>query len=136
MTDTIKPHLIFFTPIGSNDIGFISVAEIKQVVPFDIKRVYWTYSTPQNINRGHHAHKKLEQIIVAVNGVIKIKFENAFGDIYHFTLEKPDAGIYVPPGFWREIEFSQDAVLLCLASENYNSEDYIRDYEQFKNGNY
>lgn len=132
MIDTSQPYIIQFSPIGSIDIGFISVAEIKQIVPFEIKRVYWTYSTPQNINRGHHAHKKLEQIIIAVNGIIELKFENAQGKTYHFMLEKPDVGIYVPPGYWREIKFSHNAVLLCLASDYYNSEDYIRDYEQFK----
>lgn len=132
----MKPTLINIGKIGKPDLGYVSVAEVQENIPFDIKRVYWTYFTPQDVLRGHHAHKALHQVIFAVKGIIHFKFENISGDVYEFTLNSPESGIYVPPGFWREIQFSHDAVLLCLASEKYIEDDYIRDYDKFKNGDY
>ncbi len=129
----IKPKLIYIGKIGKPDQGYVSVAEIESNIPFEIKRVYWTYFTPQDVLRGHHAHKSLHQAIFAVNGIIKFKFESVKGDIYEFKLDTPEEGIYVPPGYWREIQFSHNAVLLCLASEKYSEDDYIRDYSNFRN---
>jgi dTDP-4-dehydrorhamnose 3,5-epimerase-like enzyme len=128
------PELIDLGKVGKPELGYISVAEAQQNIPFEIKRVYWTYYTPQDVLRGHHSHKKLQQVIFAVKGIIRFKFENAAGDTYEFTLDRPEIGIYIPSGFWREIQFSHDAVLLCLASEKFTEEDYIRDYEEFKRG--
>lgn len=126
------PSLIQFDKIGTPNLGYISVAEIEHNIPFDIKRVYWTYFTPNHVERGNHAHKALEQVIVCVAGIIKFEFEDATGKVFSFTLEEPSQGIHVPPGYWRRMQFSHSAVLLCLASQPYDEADYIRDYQAFK----
>ena len=102
-------------------------------IPFTIKRVYWTYYTPQNVLRGFHAHKKLHQIIFAVSGTITFITEDLEGSKNEFILKEPNKGVYLPPFIWREIKFSHNAVLLCIASEEYDENDYIRDYDMFKN---
>lgn len=126
------PGLVEFPSIGVSSEGYISVAEIEKNIPFTIKRVYWTYFTPQNVIRGFHAHKELYQFIFAVSGKILFKTEDRFGTKTDFALEQPNIGLYLPPFTWREIQFSHSAVLLCLASEIYLENDYIRDYETFK----
>lgn len=125
------PHIINFESIGSPDLGFISVAEVSKNIPFEIKRVYWTYYTPQNVTRGFHAHKNLQQLIFAVSGDIIFYTENINGDKFDFHLNKPDKGLYLPPMIWREIKFSHNAVLLCLASEEFYEDDYLRNYKDF-----
>ena len=127
------PKYITFPSIGQPDLGYISVAQYEDLVPFEIKRVYWTYFTPNHIVRGNHAHRKLQQVIVAVSGVIDFSLEDRNGKKYDFLLDTPNKGIYIPEGYWRVIRFSHSAVLLCLASENYDEKDYIRDYKEFRN---
>jgi dTDP-4-dehydrorhamnose 3,5-epimerase-like enzyme len=131
-----EPHIICLDKIGKPNLGYISVTEFPENIPFEVKRVYWTYYTPNEILRGHHAHKNLQQIICAVNGVIKFKLEHFSGKSYEFLLDSPEKCLYIPPGYWREIQFSHNAVLLCLASEKYIEEEYIRDYETFKSGQF
>jgi len=129
------PHLVELNSIGDSSEGYITVAEAEKSIPYVIKRIYWTYYTPQNVIRGHHAHKELKQVIFAVSGIIKFTLENHLGEKQEFTLDKPNKGLYIPPFTWREINFSHNAVLICFASEWYSEEDYIRDYNSFRNGN-
>jgi hypothetical protein len=129
---TEKPHLINFPSIGSSELGYITVAEHNSNVPFEIKRVYWTYYTPQSVQRGGHAHHNLTQLIFSVSSNITIKTESLDGEKETFILDSPNVGLYIPKLYWRDIIFSHSAVLLCLASEPYLVEDYIRDYGQFK----
>jgi dTDP-4-dehydrorhamnose 3,5-epimerase-like enzyme len=126
------PALIEFGIIGALHEGYITVAEAQKNVPFEIKRVYWTYYTPQSIIRGFHAHKTLHQVIFAVCGKITFSVEDRARNKKSFTLEEPHVGLYLPPLSWREIQFSHNAVLLCLASEHYAEEDYIRNYQDFR----
>jgi len=125
------PKILQFGSIGDSSLGYISVAENNGEIPFDIKRVYWTYYTPQNVTRGFHAHKELQQIIFAVAGNISFFTEDRNGNKLEFHLSNPHSGLYIPPFVWREIKFSHNAVLLCLASMEYSEEDYIRNYEDF-----
>lgn len=125
------PYLSEFPKIGDSSLGYISVAEAKSSLPFEIKRVYWTYYTPNDVLRGGHAHKKLNQIIFAVSGTIKFKVQDINGNKHVFELCSPNIGLFLPPFTWREIQFSHNAVLLCLASENYDEDDYIREYNDF-----
>jgi len=127
-----KPQLIQFKQIGAPTLGYISVAEVEDNVPFEIKRVYWTYFTPNHVERGNHSHHALEQVIISVAGIISFEFESIDGEVFEFVLDEPSKGIYVPPGYWRRMKFSHNAVLLCMASELYDEKDYIRDYETFK----
>lgn len=127
------PHIITFNKIGSSELGYITIAEEQKNIPFDIKRVYWTYYTPQDVTRGGHAHKKLEQVIFAVSGTIIFNTENLEGQKETFVLDHPTKGLYIPKLIWRDIQFSHSAVLLCLASEFYDENDYFRDFNDFKN---
>lgn len=127
-----KPQIITFDKIGSSQLGYITIAEAQKNVPFDIQRVYWTYFTPHDVTRGGHAHKELQQIIFAVSGIITFNTEDKDGNKETFILDHPTKGLYIPKLVWRDIQFSHNAVLLCLASEIYDEEDYFRDYESFK----
>lgn len=126
------PHIINFDKIGSSQLGYISIAETEKNVPFDIKRVYWTYYTPQDVVRGGHAHKDLEQVIFAVSGTITFNTEDHSGKKETFVLDHPSKGLYLPKLVWRDIHFTHNAVLLCLASEHYTEDDYFRDFDEFK----
>ena len=126
-----KPQFLQFDKIGSSRLGYISVAENFDNIPFEVQRVYWTYFTPQDVTRGGHAHFALEQVIVAVSGKIVFSTEDLAGNKEEFILDSPDKGLYIPQKIWRDIKFSHNAVLLCLASEKYTEDDYMRNYETF-----
>lgn len=126
------PHIINLNKIGSPELGYITIAEQQKNIPFDIKRVYWTYYTPQDVSRGGHAHKNLQQLIVAVSGTITFNTEDKDGKKEVFVLDSPNTGLYIPKLVWRDIKFSHSAVLLCLASELYDEDDYFRNYQDFK----
>lgn len=127
----MTPHYLHFSKIGSPNLGYISVAENLENIPFEVQRVYWTYFTPQDVTRGGHAHLALEQIIVAVSGTITFMTEDLQGNRTEFVLDSPEKGLYIPKHIWRDIKFSHNAVLLCLASEKYTEADYIREYDNF-----
>lgn len=127
-----EPTLLDFGTIGDSQIGYISVAEFPKNLPFEVKRVFWTYFTPNNIIRGRHAHKELEQILIAVTGTIWVSTENVFGEKKEFVLDEPRKALYVPTFYWNELKFSHNAVLLSLNSQPYNAQEYIRDYQEFR----
>lgn len=126
-----KPYLIDFPKIGEPSLGYISVAE-KTNLPFIPKRVYWTYFTPENIERGGHAHIELQQVLIAVSGSIKVEIETITGEKYNFNLNKPNLGLFIPKKVWRTMQYSHNAVQVCIASIEYLENDYIRDYKLFK----
>jgi dTDP-4-dehydrorhamnose 3,5-epimerase-like enzyme len=125
------PTIIEFNKIGDPSLGYISVAEVQDNIPFEIKRVYWTYYTPDHVQRGGHAHKKLQQVLVAVSGIIELTLKDSKGKEYFYKLEKPSMGLFIPENYWRDLKFSHNAVLVCLASEIFKEEDYIRDFSKF-----
>ena len=131
MSEIVKCRIINLPSLGEEGIGFISVVESLKMIPFNIQRVYWIYQCPPDIARGQHAHIKLQQIIIAISGKIKLKCEYLDGSIEEFVLEHPSKGLYVPQNVWRYITFSENAVLLCAASEKYDEKDYIRNYDDF-----
>lgn len=119
-----------FQPHGDGRGQLVALEEFKDI-PFRIKRVYYMYSTAADAVRGHHAHKKLEQILVCIHGSCKIRLDNG-RENKTVPLEKPYEGLYVANNMWREMyDFSTDAVLLVFASELYDESDYIRDYDEF-----
>lgn len=102
-------------------------------IPFGVKRIYYLYDVPSGESRGAHAHKALQQLIVAANGSFTITLDDG-KEKKAFTLNRPYQGLLIIPGIWRDLDdFSSGAVLLCLASEHYDASDYIRDYDQFLN---
>jgi len=111
--------------------GMLVALEENNDIPFKIKRVYYMYDTKDGVRRGYHAHKKLEQILICIHGSCKILLDNGT-EKKVVSLEKPYEGLYVSNSMWREMfDFSSDAVLMVLASEVYQEEDYIRNYEEF-----
>ena len=114
----------------SDSRGYLSVVENDIDIPFEIKRIYYLYLVPE-VARGAHAHKKLQQLLIATSGSVEVVMDDGTNK-KSFMLDKPWKGLLVPPGLWRDLEnFSGGAVLLCLASEKYDAEDYIRDYNEF-----
>ena len=111
--------------------GNLTVVENGTMFPFSTKRVYYLYDVPGGASRGAHAHKTLEQLIVAVSGSFKVSLDDGTNK-KTFFLNRPYQGLYVRPGLWRDLEdFSSGAVCMVLASEVYQAEDYIRDYDAF-----
>lgn len=113
--------------------GQLVALEEHKDIPFEIKRVYYMYDTGEGVRRGFHAHKSLEQILICIHGSCKILMDNG-QEKKVVPLEKPYEGLYISNAIWREMyDFSEDAVLMVLASDFYNEEDYIRDYNDFLN---
>ena len=100
-------------------------------VPFDNKRVFYLYDIPSGESRGAHAHKKCHQFLVAASGAFEVVLDDGINK-RTVTLNRPFFGLHVPPGIWAlEQGFSSGSVCLVLASETYDTEDYIRDYNDF-----
>lgn len=112
--------------------GNLTFIEYPQNIPFEIKRVYYIYGVDEGIERGFHSHKDLEQILIAVNGNIKIRIKTP-NDEEIVELNDPNEGLYIGSMIWREMfDFSDQAVLLVLASHEYDESDYFRNYEEYK----
>lgn len=113
------------------DKGNITVIQNREIIPFDIERVYYLYDVPGGEERGGHAHKDLHQLIVAASGSFDVMLDDGINK-QTFTLNHPYQGLYVVPGIWRElINFSSGSSCLVLASNRYNEDDYIRNYNEF-----
>lgn len=112
--------------------GNISVVENNNTIPFTIKRIYYLYDVPGGESRGAHAHKELSQLVIAASGAFRVTLDD--GNVKRsFILDRPYQALYIKPGIWRDLDaFSSGAICLVLASEKYNEEDYIRQYELFK----
>lgn len=119
-------------PIRGDDRGSLIAIEQSQTIPFDIKRVYYIFGTQRNVARGFHAHKALSQLLVCVSGSCDVILDDGVKR-ESVTLDRPDKGLLVESLIWREMHrFSDDCVLLVLASNHYSEDDYIRDYSEFK----
>lgn len=111
----------------------IALEALTDLVPFEVKRVYYIFDTTPGTVRGNHAHKELCQLLVCVSGACTIACEMPDGTKSEHRLDWPDRGLLIEGLVWRQMkEFSKDAVLLVLASEHYDEKDYIRNYESFK----
>ena len=114
-----------------NRAGNITIVEGQTNIPFDVRRIYYLYDIPGGEDRGGHAHKELHQLIVAASGSFHVLLDDGQNKKI-VTLNRPDYGLMVVPGIWRELfEFSSGAICLVLASQKYDQEDYIRQYDQF-----
>lgn len=111
--------------------GNLVAIEYPKNLDFEIKRIYYIYGVETGTERGFHSHKRLEQVLIAVNGTIKIRVNTPFKEQI-YELNDPSKGLYIGPMIWREMfDFSEGAVLLVLASHEYDESDYIRDKEDF-----
>ncbi len=111
--------------------GNLTFIEENRQIPFGIKRVYYLYDVPGGEERGGHAHRRLQQFIIAANGSFDVILDDGF-ESKRFHLNRSFYGLFVPTMVWRELDnFSSGSVCLVLASELYDEEDYIRDHETF-----
>lgn len=123
-------QFINFPSLGDNR-GSLVALEADKTVPFDIKRVYYIFGTQKDVSRGFHAHKNLKQVAVCITGKCRIIIDNG-KECVETWLDSPTKGLLINDLVWREMhEFSDDCVLLVLASEHYDETDYIRDYQEF-----
>lgn len=127
----LKGCQIIEIPKVHDERGSLAVVE-KSIIPFAIQRIYYLYDIPTGEFRGGHAHKSQESIIIALSGSFEVIVDNGI-EKKRIMLNKPNQGLYVPTMIWREIEnFSSGAVCLVLASTEFDEQEYIRDYSQFK----
>lgn len=118
---------------GDNRGKLISL-EGNRDVPFEIKRVYWIFDTLPNEDRGKHAHKNMEQIVVAMDGACDFELDDGVSKV-NITLNRPDIGLYIGKNMWRVMKnFSYGCKLMVLASDYYDEKEYIRDYNTFLRG--
>ena len=111
--------------------GKLVAIEEQKDIPFPIRRVYYIYATQPGVARGFHVHKKLEQVAVCVSGRCRMVLDDGRRR-ESVWLDRPDRGLYIGPMIWHEMhDFSEDCVLLVLASDVYDEEDYIRDHGEF-----
>lgn len=124
--------ILNFEKHGDERGNLIALETIKEI-PFDIKRVYYIYDTKENVRRGFHAHKNLQQVLICVKGSCKILLDDGTEKV-SIELNDCSTGLYIKSPIWREMyDFTEDAVLMCIASQTYDEDDYIRDYNQFLN---
>jgi uncharacterized RmlC-like cupin family protein len=117
-------------PKIQNSEGNIAVIE-NEVIPFAIQRVYYLYDVPSSAQRGGHAHKNLHQVLIALSGSFDVVLKDG-NSVQTITLNKPDKGLLINTKVWRELEnFSSGAVCLVLASDVFNEDDYIRDFDDY-----
>lgn len=121
---------IDFQVLG-DERGSLVALEKDRNVPFDIRRVYYIYKTEQGVSRGYHAHRNLRQVAMCVAGSCRMVLDNG-STREEVVLDCPTRGLLIESMMWREMhDFSDDCVLLVLASELYDETDYIRDYDEF-----
>lgn len=124
-------HMLEFSQRG-DERGHLVVVEGKIDIPFDIKRIFYIYGSDDTVVRGQHANKRTEFVLINVAGQSKVRVKDGKGNEAVFALNRPHTGIYLPKMVWKDMyDFSSDSVLLCLASEHYDEEEYIRDYDEF-----
>lgn len=113
--------------------GRLVIVEGMDDIPFEIKRIFYIYGSDKDVVRGKHANKKTEFVLINVAGTSKVKTKDGKGNECVFALNRPHTGIYLPNMVWKEMyDFSEDSVLLVLASEHYDDTEYIRDYDEFE----
>lgn len=118
--------------VHGDDRGGLVALEENVNVPFTVKRVYYLIDTKKDVQRGHHAHRLLTQLVIAVRGSCRFLLDNGF-ERRTLTLDDPTRGLLLRPGLWREMfDFSEDCVLMILADRLYDETDYIRDYDAFR----
>ncbi len=129
---TIHHCKIIDIPKISSDKGSLSFMESYNVIPFDIKRVYFTYDIPSGAERGGHAHKEQHEIVIAASGSFNIIIDDG-NEKKKIFLNTPHKALHIVSGIWRELnDFSTGSVVLVMNSGLYEEHDYIRNYNEFK----
>jgi dTDP-4-dehydrorhamnose 3,5-epimerase-like enzyme len=130
MNKTIADCKIITIPKIVDTRGNLAVIE-KDFLPFDLSRIYYLYNVPAGAYRGGHAHKKQSEFLIAISGSFEVIINDGF-TTKTLILKRPDEGLLLPPGIWRELkDFSQGSVCLVVNSGEFSEEDYIRDFGHF-----
>lgn len=125
-------RLIEMRQVAEPERGVLSVGAYGHELPFLPQRFFLTYSVPQGTTRGDHAHRQCEQLLVCIRGVCQLRVDDGrqAGELW---LDRPTLAAFIPPLVWASQRWrAPDSVLLVLASRDYEPEDYIRDYREFK----
>jgi dTDP-4-dehydrorhamnose 3,5-epimerase-like enzyme len=127
---TLKDIQLLKLPVVEDTRGNLAFIQ-EEVLPFEFKRVYYLFDVPSNSFRGSHSHINQSEVLIALSGSFEVVLNDGF-EKKSFFLNKPNIGLYIPTGMWRELEnFSSGAVCLVFASDIYNEDDYIRDFDEF-----
>lgn len=127
---TIKGIQLLKIPVVEDNRGNLAFIQ-EDVLPFEFKRVYYLFDVPSNSFRGSHSHINQSEVLIALSGSFEVVLNDGT-ERESFFLNKPNIGLYIPTGIWRELEnFSSGSVCLALASDVYKEDDYIRDFDEF-----
>ena len=130
--NVLKSAQMLEFPEKGDQRGHLVIVEGMQDVPFNIKRIFYIYGSDCDVVRGQHANRESEFVLINVAGTSKVKVKDGKGNEAVYSLNRPHTGIYLPKMIWKDMyDFSEDSVLLCLSSEHYNPEEYIRDYDKY-----
>lgn len=125
-------HFTFDLPVRPDDRGKLAIVEAGNTIPFEIERTYHVYDVPAGAERGGHAHRDLDQLLIAVSGSFEVHIITAT-DSEVYRLSTPGRALYIGPWVWRDMRnFSSSAVCFVLASHHYDEADYIRSFDEFK----
>lgn len=117
---------------GNGDLVPIEFNEVSQQVPFDVKRLYFIKCNKGDLNRGYHAHRNLEQVIMCCNGSFILELDDGLGNVEEVYLNEINEAVHIQGVKWRILkEFSEDCLIAVLASQPYDVADYIREYDEF-----
>lgn len=130
MTLKEKCPIVQFDDLG-DERGKLVVIEGGQAIPFEIKRVFYIYDSDDTVVRGQHANRESEFVLINVAGKSKVRITDGEEEII-VELDRPMTGVYIPKMIWKDMyDFSEDSILLVLASTHYNGAEYIRDYDEY-----
>lgn len=128
---TEQCKVLNFADLG-DERGKLVVVEGGQHIPFDIQRVFYIYGSDNEVVRGQHANRESEFVLINVGGTSKVRIDNGHSEAV-VELNKPMMGLYIPTMVWKDMyDFSEDSILLVLASTHYDGNEYIRNYEEYK----
>lgn len=127
----MERYKVFDFEVHSDPRGKLTSLSNNQEIPFEIKRIYYTWDMPKEAIRGGHAHKKLDEVMICLHGSCDFVLDDGKEKVT-ITLDKPNKGLYIPAWLWRDFRnFSSDCIVALIASDYYNTEDYIRDYNEY-----
>lgn len=131
MSKYVGAQMLEFSQNG-DERGYLVAVEGNKDIPFDIARIFYIYGSDPDVVRGQHANRRTQFVLINVAGSCKVKVLDGKGNEAVFVLNRPHTGIYLPTMVWKDMyDFSEDSVLLCLASEHYDATEYVRNYDEF-----
>lgn len=129
----MKDYKIIDFEVHADNRGKLCSLSNNKEIPFEVKRIYYTWNMPHDVIRGGHAHKTLDEVMVCLSGSCDFVLDDGKEKVT-VTLDKPNKGLYIKANLWRDFRnFSKDCVVVLIASELYDTEDYIRDYNEYLN---